>query len=114
MRTANVGWFLVRYEDDGAEEWLRLSEGCFNSKARCSWRVDLDFDAAAADGPEAAGSADEAEEEGDEHSGRGGGCDGDDDEGGDDEDDEDGDDEDDGDDDEEGDYDEEGGRIGIG
>ena len=22
MRKVNIGWFLVRYEDDGVEEWL--------------------------------------------------------------------------------------------
>jgi hypothetical protein len=45
MRKANTGWFLVRYEDGGAEEWLRLPGNAFNNNARGSWRVDLDFEA---------------------------------------------------------------------
>ena len=45
MRKANTGWFLVRYEDDGVEEWLRLPGDAFNNNARGSWRVDLEFEA---------------------------------------------------------------------
>ena len=45
MRKVNYGWFLVRYEDDGVEEWLRLPGDAFNNNARGSWRVDLDFEA---------------------------------------------------------------------
>jgi len=45
MRKVNIGWFLVRYEDNGAEEWLRIPGDAFNNNARGSWRVDLDFEA---------------------------------------------------------------------
>ena len=45
MHKVNTGWFLVRYEDDGAKEWLKLPGGTCNSSARGSWRVDLDFEA---------------------------------------------------------------------
>ena len=45
MRKLNIGWFLVRYEDDGLEEWLRLPSDAFNNNARGSWRVVLDFEA---------------------------------------------------------------------
>ena len=86
MRKVNVGWFFVRYEDDGAEEWLRLNGACFNNNARGSWRVDLDFSAV---GGGAAAEAEEAEEGDDDN------------DEGDDEDDEDGEDEDDGGDEEE-------------
>ena len=41
----NIGWFLVRYEDDGVEEWLRLPGDAFNNNARGSWRFDLDLEA---------------------------------------------------------------------
>ena len=34
-------WFLVKYECDGMEEWLRLKE--FNCKSKGSWRLDLDY-----------------------------------------------------------------------
>jgi len=44
MRKVNIGWFLVRYEDDGVEEWLRLLGDAFNNNACGSWRVDLDFE----------------------------------------------------------------------
>ena len=67
MRKLNLGWFFVRYEDDGAKEWLRLNDASFNNCARGSWRVDLDFDAADA-GAGPAGEAevgDDAEEGGD-------------------------------------------------
>ena len=71
MRKLNVGWFFVRYEDDGAEEWLRLNEASFNNRARGSWRVDLDFEATAAgSGPAGeAGDGDDAEECGDGNGG---------------------------------------------
>ena len=45
MRKVNIGWFLVRHEDGGVEEWLRLPGDAFNNNARGSWRVDLDFEA---------------------------------------------------------------------
>ena len=46
MRKVNIGWFLVRYEeDDGVEELLKLPGNAFNNNARGSWRVDLDFEA---------------------------------------------------------------------
>ena len=45
MRKVNIGWFLVRYEDDGAEEWLGLPGDAFNNNAAGSCRVDLDFEA---------------------------------------------------------------------
>ena len=45
MRKVNYGRFLVRYEDDGVEEWLGLPGDAFNNNARGSWRVDLDFEA---------------------------------------------------------------------
>ena len=45
MCKVNTGWFLVRYEDDGVEEWLRLPGDAFNNNARGSWRVDLNFEA---------------------------------------------------------------------
>jgi len=45
MRKVNIGWFLVRYEDDDLEEWLRLPGDAFKNNARGSWRVDLDFEA---------------------------------------------------------------------
>ena len=53
----------MRYEDDGAEEWLRLNDASFNNRARGSWRVDLDFEATAAgSGPAGeAGDGDDAE-----------------------------------------------------
>ena len=34
-------WFLVKYECDGIEEWLRLKE--FNCNSKGSWRLDLDY-----------------------------------------------------------------------
>ena len=34
-------WFLVKYECDGMEEWLRLKE--FNCNSKGSWRLDLDY-----------------------------------------------------------------------
>jgi hypothetical protein len=34
-------WFLVKYECDGMEEWIRLKE--FNCKSKGSWRLDLDY-----------------------------------------------------------------------
>ena len=45
MRKVNIGWFLVRYEDDGVEEWLRLPGDAFNNNAHGSWSVVLDFEA---------------------------------------------------------------------
>ena len=45
MRKVDIGWFLVRYEDGGVEEWLRLPGDAFNNNARGSWRVDLEFEA---------------------------------------------------------------------
>ena len=45
MRKVNYGRFLVRYEDDGSDEWLRLPGDALNNNARGSWRVDLDFEA---------------------------------------------------------------------
>ena len=45
MRKVNIGWFLVRYEDDGMGEWLRLPGNAFNINARDFWRVDLNFEA---------------------------------------------------------------------
>jgi len=45
MRKVNYGRFLVRYEESGVEEWLRLLGDAFNNNARGSWRVDLDFEA---------------------------------------------------------------------
>ena len=45
MRKVNYGRFLVRYEDDGVEEWLGLPGDAFNNNARGSWRVDQDFEA---------------------------------------------------------------------
>jgi len=45
MCKVNTGWFLVRYEDDGMVEWLRLPGVAFNINARGSWRVNLDFEA---------------------------------------------------------------------
>jgi len=45
MRKVNYGRFLVRYEDDGVEEWPGLPGDAFNNDARGSWRVDLDFEA---------------------------------------------------------------------
>ena len=67
MLKLNLGWFFVRYEDDRAEEWLRLSNASFNNCARGSWRVDLDFDAAdaVADPAGKAEVGDDAEEGGD-------------------------------------------------
>jgi len=41
-------WYLVKYECDGEEEWLRLKE--FNCNSRGSWRIDLDYER---DAPEA-------------------------------------------------------------
>jgi len=49
MRKVNIGWFLVRYEDGGVEEWLRLPGDALNNNARGSWRVDLDFEASGGD-----------------------------------------------------------------
>jgi hypothetical protein len=34
-------WFLVKYECDGMEEWLRLKD--FNCNSKGSWRLDLDY-----------------------------------------------------------------------
>jgi hypothetical protein len=34
-------WFLVKYECDGMEEWLRLKK--FNCESKGSWRLDLDY-----------------------------------------------------------------------
>ena len=34
-------WFLVKYECDGMEEWLRLKR--FNCESKGSWRLDLDY-----------------------------------------------------------------------
>ena len=48
MRKLYLGWLLVRCEDGGVEEWLRLPGNAFNSNALGSWRIDLDFNAAAA------------------------------------------------------------------
>ena len=31
MRKVNISWFLLRYEDDGAEEWMRLPGDYFNN-----------------------------------------------------------------------------------
>jgi len=45
MRKVNIGWFLVLHEDGGVEEWLGLPGDAFNSNARGSWCVDLDFEA---------------------------------------------------------------------
>jgi len=45
MRKVNTGWFLVRYEDGGVEEWLRLPGDAFNNSTHSSWRVNLDFEA---------------------------------------------------------------------
>ena len=40
MRKVNIGWFLVRFEDDvshdGVEEWQRLPGNAFNNNARGS------------------------------------------------------------------------------
>ena len=71
MRNLNLGWFFMRYEDDGAEEWMRLSDASFTTRARGSWRVDLDFEATAAgSGPASeAGDGDDAEECGDGNGG---------------------------------------------
>jgi len=38
----NIGWFLVRYENGGVEEYLRFPGDAFNNNARGSWRVNLD------------------------------------------------------------------------
>jgi len=53
MRKVNIGWFLVRYEDGGVKEWLRLPDEVF----------DLDFEASG--GIEGGGSG------GDDEGGRG-------------------------------------------
>jgi len=37
--TTDIGLFLVRYEDGGVEEWLRLPGDAFNSNSRGFWRV---------------------------------------------------------------------------
>lgn len=37
-------WYLVKYECDGEEEWLRLKD--FNCNSKGSWRLDLDFHSA--------------------------------------------------------------------
>ena len=55
MRKLDLGWFLVRYEDGGVEEWLRIPGDTFNNNARSSWRVDLDFEASG--GIEGSGAA---------------------------------------------------------
>ena len=34
-------WFLVKYEFNGMEEWLRLKE--FNCNPKGSWHLDLDY-----------------------------------------------------------------------
>jgi len=36
MRKVNVGWFLVRYEDHGVEEWLRLPGDAFKQQLNTS------------------------------------------------------------------------------
>ena len=41
LRTVAKGWTLVKYEDDGEEEWLRLKD--FNCMNISSWRLDLDY-----------------------------------------------------------------------
>ena len=41
LRTVTKGWTLVKYEDDGEEEWLRLKD--FNCMNISSWRLDLDY-----------------------------------------------------------------------
>ena len=33
MRKVDIGWFLMRYEDGGVEEWLRLPGDAFNNNA---------------------------------------------------------------------------------
>ena len=55
MYKVKIGWFLVRYEDYGVEEWLRPPGNAFNNNARGSWRVDLDFEASG--GIESGGAA---------------------------------------------------------
>ena len=45
MRKVNTGWYLVRHEDGGVEEWLRLPGVAFNNNSRGSWRVGLYFEA---------------------------------------------------------------------
>jgi len=73
MRKANIGRFLVRYEDGGVEGWLGLLGDAFNIYAHGSWRVDLDFEASC--GIEGGGGGGDERGRGD--SGCGGGGDGD-------------------------------------
>ena len=70
MRKVNYGRLLVRYEDDGVKEWLKLPGGTCNSSARGSWRVDLDFEACG--GIEGGGGGGGGDERGRGNSGGGG------------------------------------------
>jgi len=65
MRKVNYGRLLVRYEDDGVKEWLRLPGDAFNNNARGFWRVDLDFEASGGieGGGGEGGDGDESEDE---------------------------------------------------
>ena len=58
-----VGWHLVQYTDDGAEEGLRLGESNFNTQAKGAWRLDLDFAEAGSEEDRASGSEEEDEDE---------------------------------------------------
>jgi hypothetical protein len=53
-------WFLVKYECDGMEEWLRLKE--FNCNSKGSWRLDLDY-LGAGDASSSSGGPSGAQEE---------------------------------------------------
>ena len=74
MRKVNYGRLLVRHEDDGSDEWLRLPGDALNNNARGSWRVDLDFEASC--GIEGGGGGG-GDERGHGDSGGGGGGNGD-------------------------------------
>jgi hypothetical protein len=62
-RKVPVGWHLVQYTEDGAEEWLRLGESNFNTQAKGAWRLDLDFAEAGSEEDRASGSEEEDEDE---------------------------------------------------
>ena len=55
-------WYLVKYECDGEEEWMRLRAANFNCRSKGSWRLDLDY----ANGETGAAAKAEVQEEGDE------------------------------------------------
>jgi hypothetical protein len=62
-RKVPVGWHLVKYMEDGAEEWLRLGESNFNTQSKGAWRLDLDFSEAGREEDRASDSEEKDEDE---------------------------------------------------